>query len=241
MKTLWQYGIRRSRVVLYGAWFLTFGNLLADRDYERFLRPEFGSLLALGAFALLAFGGVEAGRPGQEAKPVAASVLRWLVLIAPLVYLPLTQGVALDAAAFDKRWTGLAGTAEQVRPLVGRAGLVVATGVRSVTLSDLLWDYARHDGKRVSVEGMVRRNREVAAEYGDNAFLLYRFVVSCCVADAIPAVVVIVGRAPPEWPDGTWLSVQGRVAIETSDGCDVVRMDVERAVACPQPKQPYLY
>jgi len=242
MKALSALAGRYSRVLLYGAWFWALGGLLTDRRYESFLRPEFGVLLSVGVVAVLAFGLVEMGRMGKNPGTGLAGALRWLVLIAPLLYLPITRGVVLDAAAFDKRWTGLNGfDRNRGAPLIEQAEYAVAHGVQSVTLADLCRDAERHNGRRIAVDGMIKHDRAVASEFGPNACLLYRFVLNCCVADAMPVAVLLVGELPPDTTEDTWIRAEGVFRLESRDGQDIVRLDLERATRKSPPGNPYLY
>jgi uncharacterized repeat protein (TIGR03943 family) len=242
MKVLFSSLARYSRVVLYGAWFYALGGLLGDGGHETFLRPELGWLLGLGAVMLLCFGLVEMGRLGRAAKPSFPGTMRWLLLAAPLVYLLIADDVVLDAAAFDKRWTGFNGNgATGGQALVEQASAAVSDGLRSATLADLCWDAERYNGQRITVDGMIKRVQEIAEEFGPDACLLYRFVVTCCVADAMPAAILLKGDVPKEWSDDTWIRAEGTFKLETGGERDVIRLDLERATAVPRPGNPYLY
>jgi len=242
MKALFTVCARYSRALLYGAWFHALSGLLGDRQYENFLRPEFGLLLGVGLLAIIAFLLSEMTRIGKASKHGFAGGLRGLLLIAPLAYLPIARGVALDAGAFDKRWTGLNGYDRATSvPLVEQAAYAVTHGVQSVTLADLCWDAGRYQGRRVVVEGMIKHVSEIAAEFGPNAYLLYRFVVRCCVADAMPVAVLLVGELPADSPGDTWIRAEGMFKQETVGRRDVIRLDLERATKEPRPRNPYLY
>ncbi len=242
MKALSALAGRYSRVLLYGTWFWALSGLLANRRYEDFLRPEFGLLPAVGLLAVLAFGFIELGRTGKNPRTDLGGALRWAVLIAPLLYLPLTRGVALDGAAFDKRWTGLNGfDRTPSAPLIEWASQAVSSGVPSVTLADLCRNAELYNGRRIAVDGMIKHVPEIAAEFGPNTCLLYRFVISCCVADAVPAAILLVGKLPSNNPDDTWIKAEGVFKLENRDGRDVILLDLEHITHVSRPRNPYLY
>jgi putative membrane protein len=242
MKAFFSLCERYSRVFLYTVWFYALSGLLPERQYESFLRPEFGLLLMLGVVVVIAFLLAEMTRREQASKPGFAGAMRWLLLVAPLVYLPIARGVVLDAGAFDKRWTGLNGYAKAGdTPLIEQAAQAVANVNQSVTLVDLCWRAERYSGCRITVEGMIKHVPEISAEFGTNTCLLYRFVISCCAADAMPAAILLEGELPQNCPDDTWLKAEGTLKLEKRNDSDVVRLELDRATKLPRPENPYLY
>ncbi len=242
MKDLLTFLSRYSRVLLYGAWFYALSSLLGDSGHETFLRPEFGWLLGLGVLTLLGFAIAEMGRLSRSKRPSLPGAMRWLVLAAPLVYLPIASDVVLDTSAFKKRWTGFEQSGATDGPaLVDRAAAAVSDGLRSATLADL-WRNARaYNGQRVRVDGMITRVPELTGEIGPDAGLLYRFMMTCCVADAIPVAVLLTGSIPKEWPDDTWVRADGTLALEEHNGRATIHLRIDRIVRIEPPKRPYLY
>ncbi len=242
MKGLFSVPRRYWRVLLYGAWFYALSHLLGDRGHETFLRPDFAWLLGLAVLTLIGFALAEMGRSSDPERPSFAEAMRWLVLAAPLAYLPIASDVVLDSRAFEKRWTGFeqSGAADGP-PLVDQAAAAASDGLRVATLADL-WRKARHyDGHRVRVDGMITRAPELAGDYGPDATLLYRFVMTCCVADAVPVAVAVTGDVPEEWPDDTWVRADGTVAFEDHHGRGTIRLRIDRIMRIRPPRRPYLY
>ena len=62
----------------------------------------------------------------------------------------------------------------------------------------------------------------LCGEFGPNACLLYRFVVRCCVADAMPVAVLLVGELPADSPDDTWIRAEGTFKLKTGGERDVI-------------------
>ena len=168
--------------------------------------------------------------------------MRWLVLAAPLVYLPIANDVVLDSGAFETRWAGFEQHPTDARlPLVDRATAAVSDGLRSATLADLWWNVRAYDGHRVRVDGMITRAPELAGGDGPHAALLYRFKMTCCAADAIPVAVSLAGDVPEEWPDDSWVRADGTVAFEDHEGRSTILLHIDRIVRIEPPGRPYLY
>ena len=98
----------------------------------------------------------------------------------------------------------------------------------------LQYDVSRYIGKDVKVIGFV------APGPSEDTFLIARFVVSCCVADARPLglPVKITGEIPAR---DTWLEVTGVMnEMITQTGKSLV-IEPEQIVPIPTPANPYVY
>lgn len=130
----------------------------------------------------------------------------------------------------------------------GQPGAVDAGGVKpedgegqALTLLELYQNADRLEGKRVCFLGMVSRNPEATKLYDDQARLVFRFLISCCTADA-QALSVVVREGLQDEPDNTWLRVSGVYHTEIdSDGRKIPLLQEVRAVRTPQPASAYMY
>ncbi len=87
-------------------------------------------------------------------------------------------------------------------------------------------------GEEVNFIGFVDRDDTTPA----GEFTLTRFVVSCCVADALGVQVRVVGAPPGRFKDDQWVDVTGDLyPLE-----DQIVVDASEIVAIERPKQPYL-
>ena len=72
-------------------------------------------------------------------------------------------------------------------------------------------------------------------------FMVGRFTIACCVADAAAISVVV------EWPDAaslpgnSWVRVQGPVDVYELDGKKLPLVQARQVEAIPEPAQPYLF
>ena len=87
-------------------------------------------------------------------------------------------------------------------------------------------------GEEVNFVGFVDREDTTPA----SEFTLTRFVVSCCVADALGVEVRVVGVPPGQFKDEQWVDVTGSLyPLE-----DEIVVDAANIIAIDRPKQPYL-
>lgn len=153
-----------------------------------------------------------------------------------LLLLPLAALLALPPAT-------LGSYAASRRSAVG-ARFVSAGGDLSsvqITMQDVagaLWSpegkraLVRRAGSRVTFVGFVVRREGMPAD----EFLLTRFIVTCCAADAISVQVRVVGAPPGRFEQDQWVRVAGTIYPL---GREVI-VDPSTIDPVPRPEQPYL-
>lgn len=96
---------------------------------------------------------------------------------------------------------------------------------------------AQFNGTPVDVIGFVYRE----PGHPEDGFMLARFTMSCCVADAFPIGMPMIAPAGGEYAAGEWLRVQGQLKASAfgAEFLPVVMAEAIERVA--EPKQPYLY
>lgn len=226
------------RPLLLGAWTCALSSLLPGRAYLNYLRPEFVVLLVFGLLVLLVFifSTINA-RPKSFDLDQATRVL---ILILPLACLCMARGTTLDANAFQRRWTGMAG-------INGQSDSVMDDETRNASGSDedipmislCRWPKAYAEST-VTVVGMLHRDPKITAQFGTNTCVLFRFVINCCVADAVPAAIYVNG-IPADWPESTWVRARGQFAPRNESNRLIPFLHAKQAKQTPKPQQPYLY
>ncbi|WP_366180307.1 TIGR03943 family protein [Actinomyces timonensis] len=215
-------------------------------------------LLALAAWSLWALRGARRRGPGAHGPRAASWLLLLPAALAAASPAPLGSALLTSTAVGGGRAAvahGEAGGAVAVNAWTGeRIDLAARAGRRAAALPDLdpgadntltlaelgqYWDSARRGellGERVTVIGF-------AAPDGEGGWLLGRFQIICCAADAVPYHVGLrVGGGQVFGADvgalraDDWYAVTGTV-VEDGGGPAI---DVERLSEIPQPEEPYL-
>ena len=91
---------------------------------------------------------------------------------------------------------------------------------------------AKRAGDAVSFVGFVTRYGDTPAD----EFLLTRYVVTCCVADATVAQVRVVNVTPGAFEDNAWVDVEGTIYPL---GREVI-VNASAIAGVPRPARPYL-
>ena len=254
MNSLMAFCARWRRALLFGAWALALAELAATGRYQVFLRPAFGVCVAAGAVFLAVFAAAQRGRPATTRLGWAEGV-RLGLLAAPLIYLLGMGNAQLDAAAFHARSASLEAPAAAVKtakpapaaaagapvPASAEPGAEPEAGPEELTVLELLRNSDSHLGQRVTVAGMVLSDERVLKIIGEKRFLLFRFVITCCAADATPAAVAVEETRPGTGEESQWLSVTGEFDFLEKDGKRVPVLRKAKAKPMEAPEQPYLY
>jgi uncharacterized repeat protein (TIGR03943 family) len=185
-------------------------------------------LLTLGSLGRLLYARAE--RP----EPISSSSA-WL---SAAIVLPVVVVIALPPAALGSF------AASRRSSLVSAGGFgssraEIASG--DVTLFDVAGAFRSNDamkalvaraGTEVSFVGFVNRTSDMAAD----EFLLTRFLISCCAADALSVQVRVVGAPPGKFARDDWVAVEGKLYPVGGE----VLVDASDVTAVPRPKRPYL-
>ena len=239
--------MNRLRIAVLVIWTIGLSALLAAGRYSLFIRGSLWPLLfgTVVMFVLFLITTVTTRRgPGRPAT--AAVWARSSLLLLPLAYMfPLMSASAasgLNSFALHKRSLGLetgpesnVGGADAAAPEFN-AGLA-ATADQAISLGTVAQKFRRLTGKRVVTEGRVFRDESLPA----GTVGLYRFVIVCCAADAIPVQVVLRSHDAAELPNDGWVRVEGTVgSANAADGAPVAVVDAQRVTTIPAPSDPYL-
>ncbi len=98
-------------------------------------------------------------------------------------------------------------------------------------------DPSRYAGQPAELIGFVYHDPRLPAEQ----FLLGRFTLTCCVADAAAIGVIVNWPQAAELPTNGWVRVTGTVQVGQLDGSRIPLVLAASIEAVPQPAQPYLY
>jgi uncharacterized repeat protein (TIGR03943 family) len=260
-----EFIVHRRRVVVVFAWAYVLLGLLANQRYTAFLRPQLGWLLGGAVMLLMVFLIAEIGRPREEERDLMLLVPATIILI-PLLFLRIAQGGSLDRYAFQKRVVGipsLSSSNNQNNEQKIKEKLVISdepnasqqvdgkekndivrasSKVLTVSHRELYEIPKMYEGKEVSLMGMVESDKEIQKQFGKNFWILFRFVVTCCVADAQPLSVLVESSSIPLIDnDNAWVKVRGRFSVKREGEIEIPLVKASEVHAIKKPDEEYLY
>ena len=244
---------RRTAAAIRTAVVLALAAVLAirylDGSLGYFINLRYGWLtvvamvcLVLLAAALLAAALIRAGRATERVPMpwMGAALLTVPVLLALVPPRPLgTDAMATRALQIGSvPATAALGVTNELE--VGAAGAprtVLDWLVRFDQATAGGGDLSRFAGESARVRGFVYRDERFPA----GTFMVSRFLLSCCAADAAPIGLAV------RWPDAefleddSWVWVNGVFSVETFLGERMPVLVGAEVTAADQPPQPYLY
>ena len=221
-------------------WLNVYYWLLDNGRYKAFIQPKLWPLLILALILLLSFSAALISRFSSTPR-VFFQLEPWVnaaILMVPVVFLWTIYGQSLGTDAFAKRFLQsgqdvfTTGANLKKTPSTAPAG-------NAATLLDLILYAESFNGKPVTVEGMVFRGKTLDKK----SFMLFRFAVACCAADALPFSIRVDAANAADISDDAWVRVDGVFNVETIHDKPVSSIVAARVIAIPvpAPEQRYLF
>ena len=225
--------------IIYITWLAAYYWLLGAGRYKAFIQPKLWPLLILALILLLVYIAAFISHFPRESGGVL-KFERWLqaaILFVPVVFLWAIYGQSLGTHALTKRAlnTNQPFSISRVSPQKTSP----TTDGKTLSLLELIKNAEHFNGQRVAAEGMVYRGG-----YSDRSrFRLFRFVVVCCAADALPLVILVKSRIAEKFSNDDWVRVEGVFSFESVNGRQVssIAADSVRPIAAPPPEKRYLF
>jgi uncharacterized repeat protein (TIGR03943 family) len=168
-----------------------------------------------------------------------ATLIRIGILLLPLLYLGGGYGASLGSFALSKRQvSGLPG---MIRPGAGGRHEPAAAGesgaARERDLLDLVMSAMQFGPQGVNTLGQVSLDDTLP----EDCFILFRFVITCCVADAQPVAVLVRFQDHSSLKDDAWIRVRGVMEMDKVEGEDAMVITAESMEPAEEPDEIYLY
>lgn len=216
------------------AWAGLFWFLLISERVSLYLSSRTAWVVPVGAVILsIAVVGRLFSLREEHAEPLTRRTVAGIGLImVPVVIVLALPPASLTSYAASRRSSfssgGLATSADDISS--GELSLAdVAGGLRS---REGMRALVARAGSDVTFTGFVTRDSGAPAD----EFVLNRFMISCCVADALGIQVRVVGAPPGRFKSDEWVQVAGKMYPL---GREVI-VDASAVKGVPKPKRPYL-
>ena len=243
--------------IVFATWtgFLIY--LLISLRYVAFLRPEFGILLAIAHFIAMGFMLAAMIRPKTTHIDVSA-ILRALVLLVPVLYSMVMPDTTLSNHAFKKRFIGTndgaMGRQAPSAPFSQEAknnpnsasppGDIEGTQQETpheLTILDIFRNPNLFKGQRVIVTGMILRDEQLKQHFGGRDTAVYRFMINCCAADALPLAIALDSDQADTFANDQWVQVDGIFDLQQINGKNVPLVSKPQIKPVEAPAAPYLF
>lgn len=213
-------------------WILTLAFLLTDDRFHLFLKPQFGILIHISlwisicfALSIIAF---------RTPLVVPDSLIKGMMLLVPVVFILTAGDRTLGGFALSKRPLAAPETAGQQTA----SPAAEAPGTPDLlSILTLIQEWERYKGSRVTLEGVYYEPREK----DETLAVVFRYLVSCCAADALPLGVIIKKDPDRDIRDNDWVRITGVVSEDMMDGVPAIFMSLEQIEKKPLPSKSAVY
>jgi uncharacterized repeat protein (TIGR03943 family) len=188
----------------------------------------------------LARAGTDDGLDVPEARrPASISQTAVVILALPLMLATFVPARALSTSSLSTRGISLSAPVSVQQQSASSVQVVPddRTVLDWIRVFDEHADVSAYLGNPASVIGFVYHDPRLKA----GQFMVGRFAITCCVADAFAIGMVV------DWPDAAalrdnaWVNVQGTLDVQTVDGLKVPVIHAQSVEPVQAPEQPYLY
>jgi putative membrane protein len=233
-------GSRLARALVLGIWSTFFAYLWISNEMMRYLGPRtywvvpFGCI-TLGAAAIAQLASVwrERGSGRGTSAMSRGDVIGIAALLVPIVAVLTVPSANLGALAVSRKAPGTGATSALAAPSASEPGR--PPSFIDVHYANESEEYAQSlgigEGTELDLLGFVSQPSNDAGE-----FMLTRFYVSCCAADAIPYSVKVTDGGTDHAGD-IWLRVRGSLAYDGEE----YRLTAESVEEVEEPDNQYLY
>ncbi len=217
-------------------WIGTFIYLILDDNYVLFLKPEFGFLIYTGLFICSAF--FISGMFNLPSRLNNSDIMNGLIILMPVVFIFLSGSQTLSSYALTKR-TLMSPNLDYIenKSVMDKADAQKAGEPINVTLSRLLQNWPSYSKKQISIQGLLQQSLEGNDDYS----LVFKYLISCCAADAIPVGIFIDKEKTKGFNDDDWVKVTGVVNLDKMDGNDIVVMSLDSIEIVEKPSKNAAY
>jgi len=191
------------------AWAITFWFLLLAGRSTLYLSTRTSWVVPVGA-VLLTLAAIGRFATAREHDPTALRRRQaWLLglIMVPVVLILVLPPSTLTSFAAGRRGDAASAGFTASAADISSGSLTLLDVAGAQTSKDGQRALAARAGEQVTFLGFVTREPDTAAD----EFLLTRFIVSCCVADATVAQVRVVNVQPGAWADDEWVDVSGTI------------------------------
>lgn len=247
------------KVIVFIALGLFLGSRLLNGTLSFYIHPRFNILTVLTAVTLIIVGLIY----GRQHLPTIFTGeepdhehhhqdhahdpdhnLTWLGLI--ILAIPVVLGLVvrpqpLGANALQTRDINIGSLTSAYAPDRSDLSKINTSSERNI----LDWLYlfqqsenlSEFNGEAVNAIGFVYQDER----FGEDEFMVSRFTVACCVADANPVGLIVSWPETADLQPDQWVEVSGTLQTGTFDGFEIVFLMAETVTPTDTPAQPYLF
>ena len=226
---------------LFLASLLTFGK----NDLSRLLHPRLWWLVACGALLFFIFF-IRKTLSFRRHSPHPGASRQWpalLLLCLPLLFFLQIPGARFTSDTFQMRRVSSTTldapdySMDTAVPTPGTDETAAADPAGEVNLLQLYSNQEHY----LDTEIAVRCQTFVDERLPENTVMCYRYLITCCAADARPLFIFLQRPKGLAIKNDAWISTRGKMTLIQNDNISVPTLKIEDVLYVDEPDFPFLY
>ncbi len=234
--------IAHSLLLLLWAGFFLWLILWGQSSLARLLHPKLWWLIICGAIVLLLFLGVNVRQPAAAFSRKSALRWRWpflLILAVPIAYSTMLPSARFSGQTFHQRV--LSDSSGVLLPMDGgdsnEDAAESSTSSGETPLTRITAQAAQLAGTEVETVCQILRDQQLPQDM----MICYRFLVTCCAADARPVFILVRSGNHPAPGNDAWVRVRGPLSLHENHGVTLPLLTAASLTVVPEPAFPFLF
>ena len=212
-------------------WLLTYGK----SDLIRLLHPRLWWVLSIAVVVLILFlvSLIFSREDSKQNKLALLELPGLLILAIPLLYFFIAKDARLDATSLHNRIIkNDNGAYQNTLPDFEVFGLSKSP---EMLFSKILRDPKKYENQDVEVVCQSFVNEELP----ENTAMCYRFMITCCAADAMPAFIFLSHSDEQTIENNKWIKVNGPLSIIDNNGMEFPSVEAKSIEYVEEPAFPW--
>lgn len=235
--------ILHSLLLLLWAGFFLWLLLWGQSALARLLHPKLWWLIICGAVILFFFLVVHAWQPVAVFRKKSALRWRWpflLILAVPIIYSTMLPSARFSSQTFNQRVISDSNGAMLPTDAVGSNEENDQIGSRDhgeISLTRITAQAQQLAGTEVETVCQILSDQQLP----EDMMICYRFLVTCCAADARPVFILVQSDNQPTPGNDAWVRVRGPLSLRENHGVTVPLLTATSLTVVPEPAFPFLF
>lgn len=229
--------LRSLNILVILAWAIFLGLLLTygGNDLVRLIHPRLWWVLgvAVAVLVLFLFSLITPSSKPDPNKSFLLELPSILILLVPIVYFSIAKEARLDGTSIQNRLTQT-DNGMYLNNLPS-TGLFNESDSTDMLFSKILRQPGKYENKEVEVVCQSFVNDKLP----ENIAMCYRYIITCCAADALPAFFFLRYQGELEIENDRWIRVNGPLSIIKKSKMEIPTIEVDVLEYVTEPDFPW--
>lgn len=229
--------LRILNIILLSVWAIfLFWLLTCGRgDLVRLLHPRlwWGLGIAVVVLVLFIVSLIFSNRHTKSDKPILMEFPGMLTLLVPILYFSIAAEARLGEASLQNRVI----QSDNGMYLNNLPSFEIFDETQSsgMIFSEILRKPKDFEGQQVEVVCQSLVNEKLP----ENVAMCYRYMITCCAADALPAFLFLSHKGKMEIENDRWVQINGSLSIIRNNGMEFPSIEIEALEYVEEPAFPW--